>query len=331
MDITKKIGFGISLFGFAVSAMAADGWDPGSQATTMGSISNTRHNMTMSYSSNRAIMDLARNDYGEVCVYCHTPHGANTQINAPLWNRTINSPGNYTIYDKPTTLMQPIGTPGPSSLTCLSCHDGTIAIDSVLNMPGSGLTPTGNGGRNSEIGASNQTFLDQWGIAGFAGPPPLGHFTLGPELGNGDPDGTCALCHAGDIGVGSFNAFMLGTDLRDEHPIGVLYPIGNPDADFNAPDPEDMIPNKMAFFDLDGDNRADPNEVRMYDTGEGYEVECASCHDPHGVPSNGPGSRFNPAFLRVNNGIGDSSASTAGATGITSHGGSALCLTCHTK
>jgi hypothetical protein len=59
--------------------------------------------------------------------------------------------------------------------------------------------------------------------------------------------------------------------------------------------------------------RADANEIRLYNTGEGYEVECASCHDPHGVPSAGPGSTFNPTFLRINN------------------TGSAVCLTCHSK
>ena len=47
--------------------------------------------------------------------------------------------------------------------------------------------------------------------------------------------------------------------------------------------------------------------------GEGFEVECASCHDPHGVPSTGEGSTLLPSFLRVRN------------------ENSAVCLTCHTK
>ena len=49
------------------------------------------------------------------------------------------------------------------------------------------------------------------------------------------------------------------------------------------------------------------------DTGDGFEVECASCHDPHGVPSDGAGSTFNPAFLRVANSESN------------------LCLSCHVK
>ncbi len=62
------------------------------------------------------------------------------------------------------------------------------------------------------------------------------------------------------------------------------------------------------FFD-DGDSNMEKQEVRVYDG----KVECASCHDPHGVPSGGAGSTFKPTFLRVAN------------------TGSALCLTCHTK
>ena len=113
----------------------ADGWDPDSAASAMGSIANTRHNLTQSFLADRAgIMNIARNDYGEVCVYCHTPHGASTLSTAPLWNRTMNT-GLYQVYDKIRTLNQPIGQPGVNSLTCLSCHDGTIAIDSVINMP----------------------------------------------------------------------------------------------------------------------------------------------------------------------------------------------------
>jgi len=340
MDITKttKLLAGLGML-LSTGSAFADGWDPNSAlaGTEMGSIANTRHNMTMSYNSNHAVMDLFRNDYGAICVYCHTPHGGNTQIQAPLWNRTIGNKGSYKIYDTPTTLMRPIGTPGPNSLTCLSCHDGTIAIDSVLNMPGSGQAPNNTAGLTNNItGTSNLDFLSLWAtVAGNAGPPPISHATLGPELGGLNPDiggvtdGTCALCHAADIGVESYAAFMLGTDLRNDHPVGVLFPdTFTPVTDFNEPDVK--LPGRMAFFDGNGNNHADPDEVRLYDTGDGYEVECASCHDPHGVPSGGSGTntRFSPSFLRVNNGIG---ATHAGNAGIVSNGPSALCLTCHAK
>jgi len=343
MDIkrTTKLVLGIGLAVFA-GASVADGWDPASNAGARGSIANTRHDMTMDYTSGGGadvgfIMNGFRNDYGAICVYCHTPHGGNTQIQAPLWNRTINN-GTYTIYDKPTTLMRPIGQPGPNSLTCLSCHDGTIAIDSVLNMPGSGLNPVNSTLANNSTGTSNLAFLDQWSAAGNEGPPPGTHATLGPDLGNGSLGGTCGTCHFADGAITSsaggflqsYRAFMIGTDLRNDHPVGVLFPDAfTPVTDFNEPNVK--LPGRMAFFDGNGNNHADPDEVRLYDTGDGYEVECASCHDPHGVPSGGSGTntRFSPSFLRVNNGIGG--PSTAGNAGIVSNGPSALCLTCHAK
>ena len=51
----------------------------------------------------------------------------------------------------------------------------------------------------------------------------------------------------------------------------------------------------------------------FYDSGNGFRVECASCHDPHGVPAKGGGPFFNKTFMRVSN------------------DGSDLCLTCHIK
>jgi len=297
----------------------ADGWDPNTRASNTGSIVNTRHNLTVTYNAqNKRLMDAFRNDYVEVCVYCHTPHGSNSQIAAPLWNRTINT-GAYTIYDKPRTLNRPIGQPGPNSLTCLSCHDGTISIDSIINMPGSGLYD-----KNQETTPTqNLSFLSAW-----PGTGPLGnnHFVLGNEVGKPIPigqSGTCLICHRDADSGGSapdYRVFVIGTDLTNDHPIGIQYPTGfGPGTDFNTPN--GVLDGRMKFFDLDGNGFPDKGDIRVYESGEGYEVECASCHDPHGVPSSGAGSEFNPSFLRVSNG-------NAG-TGIGNPSG--LCLTCHLK
>ncbi|HHI94647.1 MAG TPA: hypothetical protein ENK04_14245 [Gammaproteobacteria bacterium] len=325
LKITPQIVLSLSLVGVGMAGVGAvafaDGWDPNSKASNVGSIANTRHNLTLQYNKDAGgagiVMDFARNDYGEVCVYCHTPHGANKQINAPLWNRTINNVSNYTVYDTPTTigLEGRLGVPGPNSLTCLSCHDGTIAIDSVLNMPGSG------GYGNTEVGTSNLAFLDQWpdnGRPGTSG----NHFTLGPELGNGDIGSACALCHSAPNSViPDFRLFMLGTDLRNDHVIGITFPTTfGPGIDYN--EPEISVPGKWAFFDSNGSGFAEKYEVRLYDSGSGPAVECASCHDPHGIPSNGAGTEFIPSFLRISN-------STPNDNGI--GGPSGLCLTCHAK
>jgi len=331
----------VTIFSSIGTVNAAEGWHPNSGATAQGSIANTRHNFTMSYLDTQArqIMDSYRNDYGEVCVYCHTPHGANSNDKAvamPLWNRTINT-DQYTVFDKPRMVNQPITQPGPGSLTCLSCHDGTISPDSIINMPGSGRY-----NKASETDFEGAIpFLDRWsaeyggrGSVGLAG-----HKRLQKEV----ISTSCMACHnpsevpAGTRPAPDFTVFAIEEDLRDDHPIGILFPylFGEPlrgGVDFFVP--TGSVPGTMDYFDTNGNTRADTNEVRLYDTGDGPEVECASCHDPHGVPSAGKGSRFNPSFLRVNNGlIGDGPGSAGIATSVTAQGAnaSALCLTCHDK
>lgn len=267
------------------------------RASNQGGIVNTRHNMTQSYLKGASIsMDGSRNDYGEVCVYCHTPHGSNTQMGAaPLWNRTKPT-STFTVYgDGQTSSGQAVSAPGSPSLTCLSCHDGVTAIDSVINMPGSG------GYNAAQMTSVDLQWLQTWPGAGPNIPPSSGSASL-----RGCYDG----CHSdrpNDIAP-DFAAFIMGTDLRDDHPVGVQRP--NDDANYNKPTPV----GSLAFFDKNGNGRSDSNEIRFYNTGQGFEVECASCHDPHGVPSAGQGSQFIKSFLRVNN-----SAQ------------SAVCLTCHIK
>jgi len=81
----------------------------------------------------------------QICLPCHTPHGADTTVpDAPLWNHTVST-ANYTLYSSPTlnaTLSQPTG----HSKLCLSCHDGTIAIDSFGGNNGSRFLSQGNFG-----------------------------------------------------------------------------------------------------------------------------------------------------------------------------------------
>ena len=67
---------------------------------------------------------------GNICIVCHTPHNAMQLVNvpAPLWNHELST-ANYTLYASPTmdeTTIQPLGI----SKLCLSCHDGTVALDS---------------------------------------------------------------------------------------------------------------------------------------------------------------------------------------------------------
>lgn len=69
---------------------------------------------------------------GEICIACHTPHNANAAVtDAPLWNHNLSTQV-YSLYSSPTlnaTTAQPTGT----SKLCLSCHDGTVALDNSVN------------------------------------------------------------------------------------------------------------------------------------------------------------------------------------------------------
>ena len=297
-----RLGNTVLLLGAALApALAMADVNLPSKFSNQGGIVNTRHNLTQStIGAGAVIMNPYRNDYEEVCVYCHTPHGAATGLQAPLWNRTQTS-ASYNTYDQLGTgsLIGTVTTPGPNSLTCLSCHDGTIAVDSIINMPGSGRYDA------SQEFSQNNSFLDSW--TNSSGADASVHMGLA--------EGECLVCHsadAGPVGAGAsdFDVFALGTDLRDDHPIGVEFPSA-PGLDFNPFTA--MLSGQLAFYDGDADGRPDKDEIRLYETGDGYEVECASCHDPHGVPSAGPGSLHQPSFLRI--------ANTA----------SAVCQTCHNK
>ncbi len=59
---------------------------------------------------------------------CHTPHNADASVtDAPLWNHEVTT-AIYTVYSSPT-MDVPVGQPGGISKLCLSCHDGTVAVD----------------------------------------------------------------------------------------------------------------------------------------------------------------------------------------------------------
>ncbi|MHB8828370.1 MAG: cytochrome c3 family protein [Syntrophales bacterium] len=74
----------------------------------------------------------------QVCVFCHTPHFSSSS--APLWNRSASA-ATYTMYSSSVSAtidMTVAANPQGVSAACLSCHDGTVAFDSLLNKPGSG-------------------------------------------------------------------------------------------------------------------------------------------------------------------------------------------------
>jgi len=68
--------------------------------------------------------DLSPLIAGDICQFCHTPHGAYPQT--PGWSHTLST-AVYQIYQS-SSLEAEIGQPTGSSKMCLSCHDGTVAL-----------------------------------------------------------------------------------------------------------------------------------------------------------------------------------------------------------
>jgi predicted CXXCH cytochrome family protein len=94
------------------------------------------------------------NTTGEICVCCHTPHNADIAVpDAPLWNHQ-STVATFQLYTSPTfngtaTITQPNG----SSKLCLSCHDGTVALEDFGTTTNgthfiSGINNIGNDLRN---------------------------------------------------------------------------------------------------------------------------------------------------------------------------------------
>jgi hypothetical protein len=95
------------------------------------------------------------NNTNELCVVCHTPHNADISVSAaPLWNHAITGV-TFNTYTSPTfdgaaTITQP----GGNSKLCLSCHDGTVAVDAFGGAAGGAEFVTGDKavGRLGELG-----------------------------------------------------------------------------------------------------------------------------------------------------------------------------------
>ncbi|MCB9208262.1 MAG: hypothetical protein H6612_06660 [Ignavibacteriales bacterium] len=88
------------------------------------SITETPHNLSISGPG-----AIKATSESEICIFCHTPHRSSPRN--PLWNREDQGI-NYTLYNSSTLHANP-GQPDGSSILCLSCHDGTIALGNILS------------------------------------------------------------------------------------------------------------------------------------------------------------------------------------------------------
>lgn len=84
-----------------------------------------------------SVHDFSGSPYsgGQICVVCHAPHNVATPVIPPLWNHAVTT-ATYTVYTSPTLDAGPLDQPAGSTKLCLSCHDGTVAVDSFGGATG---------------------------------------------------------------------------------------------------------------------------------------------------------------------------------------------------
>ena len=254
----------------------------------LGSVANAQ-----SIVGSKHDLGAATGNTTEVCVFCHTPHGSDTSAAVPLWNKVLPS----TTYQRYSTLNTSTldGTEAPIgsvSLACLSCHDGTSAIDTVLNMPGSGMN-------SGQIDAA--VFLSDMNayLGGSATPVPV----LGSDLRNDHP-----------VSIQYAGGGMAGGDADGLQPAS-----GFVDSGFNAVMKDTINGNPAWWVDSISANAVrDKTDMLLYTRIDGPVgaagepmVECASCHDPHNADTGIAAESV--SFLRIEN---------------TS---SQICTTCHAK
>ena len=160
------------------------GWTQWPNGST---VDQTPHNLTVPASVTNPDMAGRVRNYGDICAYCHTPHGGPSWQGSPrlpLWNRD-RPDGAYRMPLWDIDRMIQDATPSDRSRICLSCHQGTIGLDMITNLPNTYTGPS----------AANQT-ID-----------------------------TCEDCHSGGSPAGgiSWEGVWFPEDLRKQHPFSVLY------------------------------------------------------------------------------------------------------------
>lgn len=96
-------------------------------AAPKGSVVDTRHNLSATGPG-----PIRAPDEKEVCIFCHAAHPP--ESGPTLWNHLSSPVISYRAYARETMKTQP-GRVDGSSVQCLSCHDGTIALGAVHSRP----------------------------------------------------------------------------------------------------------------------------------------------------------------------------------------------------
>lgn len=154
----KKLIEGMLVAGLLLSPSSAAFAFNGTYPPGAG-INGTVHDLGTSHNGmNYLPVTVPPDNLNRICIFCHAPHnayrlstatgGAGPQAPAefdylPLWNHTLQSSTAYTVYDNGTgaplsgarasqAILKGM-SPGSTSLLCLSCHDGSVAVNSYGN------------------------------------------------------------------------------------------------------------------------------------------------------------------------------------------------------
>ncbi|KAF0146381.1 MAG: cytochrome C family protein [Nitrospirae bacterium] len=219
-------------------------------------IVGTKHDLSANAPLPTTIKATGASGVTQKCVFCHTPHSASKEASiagSPLWNHSISS-ATYSVrfeasgfYGGDTWRVTLAKQPDGSSKLCLGCHDGTVALGQLVNVPGSGMA--GN------IPMTPQDYLPCG---------PLDYTCLGTNFVSGGK-------HL-DIGWG-------------DHLISMEYNSALAAAVF-AKCPEVSMPIRDPGTISSTDPVKLYKTTHLYPPGEGNAmgVQCRSCHDPHNDP-----------------------------------------------
>ena len=116
----------------------------------INNVSGTKHNLSTSGTGS-----YKSSNEDQICVFCHTPHQATGISTDPLWNHSLSTKTDgYGMYNSTTfnagaapqgqgTQVELSGNGTALSNLCMSCHDGTQAVNSLYNPSNDiGANPT---------------------------------------------------------------------------------------------------------------------------------------------------------------------------------------------
>lgn len=200
-----------------------------------------------------AMPTVAFSDYGNPCVYCHIPpEQADTDSIAKGaiegWNRYQPATDSFQLYDS-WYLDSKTRTPSPITLLCLSCHDGTMAVDMVVNKP-------------STFDVKEDTAMHM-------------------RINGADNTLSCGKCHNGRV-AHDIAIKHIDTDLRNDHPVSMRYAgLLRSDEDFRQPHTPGGFSNGVKLYEgrvecASCHNVHDPSKDLFLRANS--DILCQTCH-----------------------------------------------------